>query len=155
MISVATLQLMNKENPIVVTTSFNQPAERVWRAITQREEMVQWYFEQIEAFEPRVGFETRFTVRSGGRNFVHHWRVTEVAPGRKISYDWLYPDFPGMGLVSFQLEEKEGTTQLSLFCWGIESFPQHIPEFSREACKGGWNYFITQRLAAYLAKDNE
>ncbi len=142
---------MNKENPIEVRASFDQPAEIVWPAITQREEMVQWYFEQLHAFEPRVGFETSFKVSSGGRSFIHLWRVTEVVPGRKISYAWLHPDYPGRGQVSFQLESNGQKTDLSLYFWGIESFPQHIPEFTRESCEAGWTYFIKQRLGEYLS----
>jgi hypothetical protein len=34
----------------------------------------------------------------------------------------------------------------------LEDFPDDIPEFRRESCIGGWNYFINHRLKEYLDK---
>jgi len=31
-----------------------------------------------------------------------------------------------------------------------QSFPQDIPEFTRESGKAGWEYFIQQRLPSFL-----
>ncbi len=42
--------------------------------------MRKWYFENIPAFKPEVGFETQFNVQSEERNFLHKWKVTEVQP---------------------------------------------------------------------------
>ncbi len=75
-----------------------------------------------------------------------------VLPGQKISYEWPYPDFPGNGLATFTLEELGRQCTLTLGFRGVESFPEHIPEFRREACEAGWNYFIRERLVAYMGK---
>ena len=32
----------------------------------------------------------------------------------------------------------------------IEDFPEDIPEFSRESCNKGWEYFIQNRLKVFL-----
>jgi hypothetical protein len=34
--------------------------------------------------------------------------------------------------------------------YGLESFPQDIPELSRDSCKVGWNYFIRGKLYQFL-----
>ncbi|NNF20291.1 MAG: SRPBCC domain-containing protein [Flavobacteriaceae bacterium] len=136
--------------PIVVSQILEAPKDKIWAAITEREEMVQWYFEQIREFRPVKGFSTAFDVESGGRVFRHQWEVTEVVPGERITYSWDYPDYPGEGLVSFELEEKEEGTLIRVLNWGIETFPQEIPEFSRESCKAGWEYFIQGRLREYV-----
>ena len=136
--------------PIVVSQILEAPKDKIWAAITEREEMVQWYFEQIREFRPVKGFSTAFDVESGGRVFRHQWEVTEVVPGERITYSWDYPDYPGEGLVSFELEEKEEGTLIRVLNWGIETFPQEIPEFSRESCKAGWEYFIQSRLREYV-----
>lgn len=136
--------------PIVVEVMYPCSREKVWNAITSHQEMVQWYFEQLEDFQPVPGFTTSFTVHSGDRDFVHQWEVTDVVPGERIDYEWLYPDYEGNGRVRFQLEDRDDHTLLRLLCWGIETFPQHIPEFSRESCTGGWKWFLEERLWQYL-----
>jgi len=139
-------------DPIIVEHYFDVPRETVWKSITQHDLMVQWYFDNIESFEPRVGFETSFTVQVEDRIFPHHWKITEVLPERKISYDWRYPNYPGEANVSFDILEENGQTKLTLTCQGIESFPQDIPEFNPESCRAGWNYFIKGNLKDFLDK---
>ena len=43
-------------------------------------------FNNIEDFKPKVGFKTRFNVKSEERNFLHLWEITEVDPFKKIVY---------------------------------------------------------------------
>ena len=59
----------------------------------------------------------------------------------------------GEGFVSFELFEKGEQSLLRLTNEGLETFPRDIPEFSRESCKAGWEYFIQQNLKAYLEKE--
>ena len=87
-----------------------------------------------------------------GREYPHHWMVTEVLPLKKISYDWRFGNYPGLGLVSFKLTEHGGSTTLKLTNAVLEDFPGGVPEFERESCLGGWRYFIGQSLKGYLEK---
>ena len=118
--------------PIVVEQSFPVQPEVVWHAITDPDLMRQWYFEPLEDFRPEVGFETQFDVDTGG------WRVTDVVPGESITYEWRYKGFPGVGSTEWKLSKTDDGTTLRLLCSGIESFPQDIPEFTRESCTAGW-----------------
>ena len=139
-------------DPIIVSQSYAASMDAVWTAITDPSEMRQWFFEAIETFEPTVGFETRFNVTTPNRDFLHCWKITDVDPGRKIAYSWTYEDIPGDGLVTFELSEHGDQTQLQLTCEGVETFPQDMPEFTREAGIAGWNYFIRERLKEYLER---
>lgn len=76
--------------------------------------------------------------------------VLEVISEKRIKYSWQYPDIDGYSTVSFELSEINNQTRLKLTVDGLESFPQDIPEFSRESCTEGWFYFIKQRLKNYL-----
>lgn len=143
-------QAMENEKPIVVGQSFDVPAPVLWKAITDHGEMIGWYFDNIPAFEPNIGFKTQFNVVSNGRDFLHMWEVTQVIPGKKIAYSWKYPDYPGEGEASFEISEDGDQTHLTVTMVGIETFPQDIPEFTRESCRNGWNYFIKNRLKEYL-----
>ncbi len=139
--------------PIIVEQVFNTSAERVWNAITKLDLMRQWFFENIEAFRPEVGFETQFNVQSGERNFLHLWKIIEVDPFKKITYNWKYQDIPGDSFVTFELFEEQGETTLKLIHIGGESFPQDIPEFYRESGVEGWNYFIKKNLKEFLNRE--
>lgn len=138
------------EKPVIVEQSFNCPIETVWKSITEIDLMRKWYFENLPEFEAKVGFKTRFNVTNEGRNFLHLWEITEVAPQQKIAYSWKFKEYPGEGLVVFELYEHNNLTTLKLTNSVIKDFPDDIPEFARESCLGGWQYFIQNRLKEYL-----
>ncbi|MBG88747.1 MAG: ATPase [Verrucomicrobiales bacterium] len=139
------------EAPVVVEQTFDLPAEKVWKAITELDQMHGWYFKEIPEFRAEVGFETVFDVSCGERVFPHAWKILEVVPNEKIVYTWRFAGYEGDGFVSFDLAEAEGKTTLTVTCTTTEDFQADIPEFNREACVGGWNYFIKENLAKFLA----
>ena len=136
--------------PIIVEQVFDASKETVWKAITECDQMVKWFFDDIPDFNPEVGFKTRFNVSTGERDFLHLWTITEAIPEQKIVYDWRYEDLPGVGKVTMELFEDKDGTRLRLTNEGLESFPRDVPEFTREACIGGWGYFIQGNLKKYL-----
>lgn len=144
---------MKSKHPIIVAQSFDSPIENVWNAITDVEQMRQWYFDNIPDFKPEVGFETRFIVQSDERNFTHIWRVTEVIPLKKIGYTWDFEEYPGQGYSTFDLDEKGGKVNLILRSYVIRNFPDNIPEFKRESGQAGWEYFIKKSLKEYLENE--
>lgn len=114
--------------------------------------MVQWFFDNIPGFKPEVGFSTEFAVQSEERTFTHIWKIIEVIPNKKITYTWQYKEYAGESVSIFEIFEQDDNILLRVTCEGLESFPQEIPEFSRESCQGGWDYF-TNRLHLYLNKN--
>ena len=116
--------------------------------------MRQWYFENIPSFKPEVGFETQFNVKSQNRDFLHMWKVTEVVPIKKITYNWRFEDYPGDSSVTFELSRQNDFTMLKLTVDVQESFPEDIPEFTRESCIAGWEFFIKERLKEHLEKSS-
>lgn len=135
--------------PITVQKTFKHSVEVVWRAITHKDQMIQWFFDNIPDFKAEKGFKTQFLVENEGRQFTHLWEIIEVIPTKKIVYDWRYQEYNGVGTVSFEISNENGISELTITNLGIESFPQDIPEFKRESCESGWNYFIN-RLYSYL-----
>lgn len=138
--------------PIIVEETFAVPLEQLWFALTEKEQMTKWFFEQINEFEPEVGFRTKFIIENEGSIFPHLWKVKEVAPYRKITLEWRYEGYEGDYEVSFELVDLNLESKLRLTHKVIENFPEDIPEFSRESCLGGWQYFISLRLRNYLEK---
>ncbi len=142
--------MRKNEEPIIVEQTFDTSIDTLWHAITEIEQMRQWYFENIPSFKPEVGFETQFTVQSQGRNFLHLWKVTEVVPMKKITYNWKYEGYPGDSFVVFELFKQNNLTKLKLTHNVQESFPEDIPEFSRESGVAGWTFFIRKSLKGFL-----
>lgn len=136
--------------PIVFEQEFDVPVDELWRAITDRDQMVQWYFAEISAFVPVVGYQTEFVLQVEDRDIVHRWEVTEVIPGQKITVTWRFKDIPGDGAVTWELAERGAGSSLRLTNTGLETFPQDDPLFTRESCEGGWRYFINERLKPFL-----
>ena len=118
--------MKTSDEPVVVEDVFNADIKTVWKAITEVNQMTKWFFDNIPDFEAEVGFETQFNVNSGERDFLHIWKIIEVEPFKKITYDWSYKDYPGRGLVSFELFEEENSTKLRLTNTVIEDFPDEI-----------------------------
>ncbi len=144
--------MLDTDAPVIVEQTFGVSKETLWRAITEVDQMTQWYFDNIEAFEPRLGFMTRFVIENEGRTFPHLWTVTAAEPYKKLSYNWKYEGYAGDAEVTFELIEQEFGVKLRLTHRVLRSFPQDIPEFRQESCLGGWNYFIKERLKQFLDK---
>ena len=145
-----------KNEPVIVEHVYNAPIEMVWQAITDLEKMRQWYFPALVEFEREVGFETRFDVGHEGKTFPHIWKVTEVIPGKKISYEWKFGGYPGNSLVSFELFNEEGKTRIVLTHRNLETFRGDIhPDLARQNFVQGWEHFIGTALKEFVEQDNE
>lgn len=138
------------KNTVVVEQTFNTSIQKVWGAITNMKEMTRWFFDNIPSFKPEVGFKTQFMIKAGKRKFTHLWEITEVIPNKKITYNWRYKEYPGDSYVTFELFEEAEKVRLKLTMLVTEDFPDDIPEFTWDSCELGWNYFIVERLKAYL-----
>lgn len=139
-------------DPIIVEQTFNVPIAVVWRAITDKHQMRQWFFEPMIDFKPEVGFETQFDVLCEGQNYLHQWKVTEVVSERRIVYDWRYEGYPGESSVMWELTETPGGTKLVFTHKGSETFPPDNPVFSRENGVAGWTCLVRERLKDFLER---
>lgn len=145
-----------KNEPVIVERVYHVPLDTVWKAITRLEEMQQWYFPMLEEFEPEVGFETRFDVPHNGGVFVHIWKVTEVIPERKISYEWKFGGYPGDSLVSFELFPEGDATRLVLTHTGVDTFRGDLhPDLARNNFVEGWTAFIGTSLRNFVEEQTE
>jgi len=142
--------MKTSDEPIIVEQVFNATIESVWNSITDIALMRKWYFENIPAFKPEVGFETQFGIQSEERNFLHKWKVTEVQHLKMIKYSWEFENYAGKSSTTFELFEENGSTKLKLTVDILENFHEDIPEFKRESCIAGWIYFINNRLNDFL-----
>ena len=136
------------EEAVVLERTFDAPVARVWRALTDVEQMRQWYFD-LKEFKPEVGFEFEFVVEHEGASYHHLCRVTEVVPEQKIAYTWRYKDEPGDSLVTFELFGEGDNTRVKLTHTGIETFPK-TPAFARKNFEAGWTAIIGSELKQFV-----
>jgi uncharacterized protein YndB with AHSA1/START domain len=136
--------------PFTIERTFNAPASKVWKAITDPAEMRKWYFDLAE-FKAEVGFEFSFTGgEPGGKQYLHLCKVTEVIPGKKLTYSWRYDGYEGNSFVTFELFEMGDQTKLKLTHAGIDTFPKSNPDLVAKNFAEGWTNIIGRLLKEYL-----
>lgn len=140
------------EEPIIITENYKVSLTRLWKALTLREEMIQWFFENIPSFQAAIGFETQFDIHVEDRVFPHIWKVTEVVLHKKLAYEWTFDGYEGKGVSIFVLSKEGDYSRLTLTYEVIGSFPDDIPEFRRESGLEGWKYFLQSSLKEYLER---
>lgn len=137
-----------KQEPFVIERTYNAPASKIWKAISDKKQMKEWYFD-VSDFRPEVGFEFQFTGENEGKKYVHLCKVVEAVDERKLKYSWQYKDYEGLSFVTFELFPEGDKTRLKLTHEGLETFPA-LKDFARESFEGGWNYIIGTSLKEYV-----
>jgi uncharacterized protein YndB with AHSA1/START domain len=141
--------------PIIIERTYNAPASKVWKAITDKDDMKQWYFDLPE-FRPEVGFEFQFMGgKEDGKQYLHLCRVTEAVPGKKLAYSWKYDGYEGISFVTFELFEEGARTRLKLTHAGLETFPASNPDLAKENFVKGWTEIIGTSLQQFLEKTKD
>ena len=151
--TLAKLDEYLETGPVIVQRTYGASIADVWKAITDYDQMKQWYMPALHAFEPKVGFETEFTVEHEGNKFPHIWKITEVVPGKKIAYTWKFPGHPGESLATFELFPEGENTRLKLTHSGLETHDgRNNPALARKNFNWGWNE-LGNELEKFLARD--
>ena len=133
---------------VVMERTFDAPVAKVWEALTDVDQMRQWYFD-LKEFKPEIGFEFEFVVEHEGNTYHHLCKVTEVIPQKKIAYTWRYKDVPGNSLVTFELFPEGDKTRLKLTHTGIDTFPK-TPVYARKNFEAGWTAIVGSELKQFL-----
>ena len=139
--------------PVIKEVTVNAPASRVWKAITNKKEMKQWYFD-IKDFKPKVGYGFKFYGQKEGKRFPTSCIITEVEKGKKIAYTWSYDQYPAITTVTFTLMEEGDKTRVRLTHEGLERIPTEDKDFSRESHQQGWEEIIGTSLKKYVEHES-
>jgi uncharacterized protein YndB with AHSA1/START domain len=133
---------------VVLERTYNAPVARVWKALTDADQMRVWYFD-LKEFKPEVGFEFEFTVEHEGNRYHHLCKITKVIPQKKLAYTWRYANEEGNSLVTFELFGEGEKTRLKLTHEGIETFPK-TPAYARKNFEAGWTTLIGTELKQFV-----
>ena len=138
---------------IVIERTFKAPIAKVWKALTEVDQMRVWYFD-LKEFKPQVGFTFEFVVEHEGNQYHHLCKVTEVIPQKKIAYTWRYKDQPGNSLVTLELFPESNMTRLRLTHEGLETFPE-TPAYARKNFEAGWTAIIGTELKKFVERKRD
>ncbi len=135
----------------------NTRVDKVWSALTQPEEMRNWYFyiSNFEAVEGEIfDFVVSFTDEAGEHSFRHLFKILEVIPYEKLCHTWEHPGHSeGTSTLTWELIPEEDSTTVILTHEGNESFlDEGSKYFTAESYTAGWND-ILQGLKDYLENE--
>jgi uncharacterized protein YndB with AHSA1/START domain len=138
-----------KDEPIIVERTLIAPVARVWKALTSKDDMKQWYFD-IADFKPKPGFEFQFWGGSDDKQYLHLCRITDAAIGKKLSYSWRYDGYEGNSQVTFELFPDGNKTRLKLTHEGSDTFSKNGLDFARESFAEGWTQIVDKMLREFV-----
>ena len=133
---------------VIIERTLNASVAKVWKALTDVDQMRQWYFD-LKEFKPEVGFEFEFVVEHEGNTYHHLCRITEVISQKKIAYTWRYKGEAGDSLVTLELFPEGDKTRLRLTHTGIETFPK-TPAYARKNFEAGWTAIVGTELKQFV-----
>jgi uncharacterized protein YndB with AHSA1/START domain len=136
-------------NLIVVCAEIGAPRELLWRALTEKGRIVEWWGGHVllEA-RPRGRFAERWT-DAGGREVVTSGEVIRMEAPQTLELTWADDDWDEPTRVLFRLEETaDDTTRLTLEHSGWETFPSPAREELVRAHASGWSRHVAN-LAVY------
>jgi len=138
--------------PIIIQECFHIRPEVIWKAITDKEQMKQWYFD-IPDFELKVNSTFNFYEPGNDKKFHHHCVIKEIVPSKLFQHTWTYPDkSKGESMVIWEIIPIGRFTLLKLTHDGVESFSDGGNDFLRENYEAGWNEILGKSLKSYLDK---
>jgi len=141
-----------KTDPLIIERTYNAPVEKVWKAITDKTLMKEWYFDLAE-FKPEVGFEFQFSGGpSSGKVYLHLCKITEVVPGRKLKHSWKFDGYEGSSFVTWELFPEGNKTKVILTHAGLETFPASNPDFVKTNFEEGWTSIVGTSLKNFVEK---
>lgn len=136
--------------PIKIQECFHVSAERIWQAITEKEQMKQWYFD-IPDFELKVDSTFNFYEPGDAKKYHHQCTIKEILLNRKFQHTWTYPDHSkGKSILTWEIFPIGRFTLVTLTHSGIENFSDAGSDFSRENYEEGWHELIGKSLKEFL-----
>ncbi|AHF15841.1 SRPBCC family protein [Niabella soli] len=136
---------------VVQEVIYNAPVEKVWQALTDKDQMKQWYFD-IPDFNTAPG--SRFDFYEGPKKkYRHRATITALIPLQKLQHTWAHPDqSKGTSLLTWELFPKGDQTRVHLTHSGLEQLADGGPAFAKENYEQGWNTIMNTSLRNFLER---
>ena len=132
--------------PIEKKVMINAPVKKVWKAITDPKEIEKWMLMTTD-FSPEKGKEFIFRKEDPEENWdgIFHCKVKEIIKNKKLVYTWNTAFMNADTLITIELKEIKGKTELTLTHSGWEKVAANR-EQTRNAHSEGWDIRLLQKL---------
>jgi uncharacterized protein YndB with AHSA1/START domain len=137
---------------IEITTTLDASPERVFRALTDADELSRWWTTRADS-DPRTGGSFSYTwefEQDTDRNHTRDGTYLDVTPNEHVSYDWSMP--LANTVVDFRLEPSGNATRLRLVHSGWGSGGDWDPSY--EMHESGWRFFL-ENLKSYVERGED
>jgi uncharacterized protein YndB with AHSA1/START domain len=132
---------MGNTEPVVKEISIDAPISKVWEALTKKEQIAKWLMPSDD-FELKAGVTFNMLGKSKGIEYPHICTIKEIVPEKKLSYTWAVKDKLSDTLVTYELEEHNGKTKLTLTHSGWDKVTLNKEGATREDYNNGWEQVI-------------
>ncbi|GAC1654950.1 MAG: hypothetical protein NVS9B12_05810 [Vulcanimicrobiaceae bacterium] len=139
---------------LVLRRKYNAKRDRVWKAWTDRNEMMAWHAPEgasVVAYtsDLRIGGAFRLTMlQPGGETYVAKGAYREITPPQKLSYTWIWeedaPEEEHETLMTIEFNDLGQATEVVLTHENLASIQ------SRDRHTVGWNE-VLDKLTAQLS----
>jgi uncharacterized protein YndB with AHSA1/START domain len=137
--------------PLVIERVFDAPVSRVWKALTARDQIGEWFM-AIDEFQPEEGFEFTLVAEHKNMRYVHLCRVTEVIEQQRLRYSFRFQNIRGITYVTWELFPEGKKTRLRLTHEGLELIAHAGPDYAQSNFEHGWTEFLDERLTSFLLR---
>lgn len=133
-----------------ISISVKAPASEVWRALTDSDELENWWGDVL--LEPVIGgkFREPWEDDDGNRQEARG-KVMVVKVNKQIVFSWRELDWPQKSktICSIEIEDKGIVRTIKLVQTGWETLPEEFQKDIMKDFKIGWNYHLKE-LKSYL-----
>lgn len=133
-------------DPIVKKVTINAPASRVWEALTNKSELEKWMMMATD-FSAENGKKFIFKTDDPGEGWdgIFNCRVEDVVTNKKLVYTWNAAFINADTVVTIELNETGGKTEVTLTHTGWEKLAMN-QEQTRNSHSEGWDVRFVQKL---------
>lgn len=136
--------------PIIVQQKVDASPDKVWMALTDRDQMKSWYFD-ISDFELEIGKQFNFYEPGNEKKYHHQGSILDFTINERLKHTWSYPEFSDAETtVIWELQPEDGGTMITLTHENTDLFKNLGEGFSKENFTKGWNVIVGESLKSYL-----
>jgi len=142
------------DNSLSLKKTYKASATTLWKVITDRDHLKQWYFNFTEDWQLTVGstFDW-FAGDNNGKQWQHRGVMLEIIPNQKLVHSWEYVGYTGTSVVTWELHPiDENTTELHFSHVFTVPFDLTEPGLARENFEKGWTHILNISLVDYVDK---
>lgn len=137
---------------VIVTQKLNVPKEKIWNALTDKEQMKEWYFD-IPDFELEIHKIFHFYEPGNEKKYHHQCEILEIIPNKKLKHTWFYPEFSNQkSIVNWDLEDLEDDTLVTITHENLDNFKDLGKDFQKESFQQGWTEILGKSLKDFIKK---